>query len=945
MVDSILFPRPVPLLTPHAPILRFPLPVPAATPQSSAHPYARCVNPHLADLLRRVWLDKRFVRGEGCELVDEEGRRYLDCISAYGALPFGFNPAEIWQSLQEVRNEAEPSFVQPSLLGAAGELAEQLLAVAPANMRHVTFTNSGAESVEAAIKLCRAATGRPGILSTHNSFHGKTLGALSATGNPDYQQDFGAPTGDFHRIAYGDAEALAREFANRPKYYAAFLVEPIQGEGGVIVPPAGYLSRVREICTQAGVLLVFDEIQTGLGRTGAMFCCELEGVRPDVITLAKALGGGLMPIGAVLCSEEAYTESFALKHSSTFAGNTLACRAGLSSLDLLTRDRAFLVQRVALYGARLKRRLRELQRAYPQLIGEVRGKGFLLGIRFDLDRNRWPESLLGVAAEQGFFTPLFASYLLNVEGVRVAPTLNGKAVIRIEPALTIRWRECEQLLGALERALALFATGDTGRVIGSIVDGEQRPAMRKSAAACEWVRIEPQPTERRFGFLMHPLDFASFAEFDPSLDQLSPSLLENTARDMSDMLESFVYSRGRVVSKTGATAYGEFVTLPWTAEQLAQMRRKQAIGQVRKALHLARDRGAQLVGLGAFTSIVTLSGLAIADEGVPVTTGNSYTAVASAEATLKALSLVGGGIPAASDLAGGPAGCESLTAAIVGATGSIGRAMALLLSDEVGRVVLVGNPDSPAEQVRQRLFDVARDMLRFAIARRNGPGAPGMPKNGSVTAELLSRLPGGIPAASYLPATAGAIATELEPARMDELILDLERRGRLVLSQNMRQAVRQAQVVVTSTNATNTVIGPDDLRPGAVVCDLSRPANVSREVADARPDVVVIDGGIIAAPDGSAFGQFGLGEGRIYACMAETMMLTLGGHCKNTSLGTDLSPQTLQLVKSLAAEHGFCVAKLRSFGQPMEDADWQRFISARKTAWTTRRATGRRPAA
>lgn len=902
MVDSIPIPRPVSLPMPHAPILRFPVPAAAAGSQSASHPFARCVNPHLADLLRKVWLDKRFVRGEGCELVDEDGRRYLDCISAYGALPFGFNPAEIWQSLQAVQQEAEPSFAQPSLLGAAGELAEQLLAVAPANMRHVTFTNSGAESVEAAIKLCRAATGRTGILSTHNSFHGKTLGALAATGNPDYQQEFIAPNGDFHRIPYGDAEALARELAARPRHYAAFLVEPIQGEGGVVVPPPGYLAKVREICSKAGVLLVFDEIQTGLGRTGAMFCCELEGVRPDVITLAKALGGGLMPIGAVLCSEDAYTESFALKHSSTFAGNTLACRAGLTSLDLLTRDHAFLLQRVALYGARLKRRLRELQREYPQLIAEVRGKGFLLGVRFELDRNRWPDSLLGVAAEQGFFTPLFASYLLNVEGVRVAPTLNGKAVIRIEPALTIRWRDCERLLGAMERALALFATGDTGRVVGSILDGEERPAGRKSSSACDWVRVEPQPQERRFGFLMHPLDFESFADFDPSLAQLCPTSLENTARDMSDMLESFVHSRGRVVSKTGATAYGEFVTLPWTADQLAKMRKKQAIGHVRSALHLARDRGAQLVGLGAFTSIVTLSGLAIADEGVPVTTGNSYTAVASAEATRKALSLLG------------EDGCESLTAAIVGATGSIGRAMALLLADEVGRVVLLGNPDSPPQQVRERLLDVARDMVRFAVARRN---AGGDFRGGSVGAELLAELP-------------KEGESELTPAELDQVIHGLERRGRLVSSQKMRQAVRQAHVVVTSTNATSAVIGAEAFRHGAVVCDLSRPANVSREVADARPDVVVIDGGIIAAPDRSTLGQFGVGEGRVYACMAETMMLTLGGHLKNTSLGADLSPATLQLVKSLAAEHGFGVARLRSFGRPLEDADWERINAARQ---------------
>ena len=149
-------------------------------------------------MLGRLWLDKRFVRGEGCELIDDDGRRYLDCIAAYGALPFGFNPAEIWQSLQDVQRTGEPSFAQPALLDAAGELAERLLAIAPPNLRYVTFANSGAETVEACIKLCRIATGRMGILSATNSFHGKTLGALSATGNPHYQEGFGAPSSDFH---------------------------------------------------------------------------------------------------------------------------------------------------------------------------------------------------------------------------------------------------------------------------------------------------------------------------------------------------------------------------------------------------------------------------------------------------------------------------------------------------------------------------------------------------------------------------------------------------------------------------------------------------------------------------------------------------------------------------------------------------------------------------
>ncbi|HEY1786128.1 MAG TPA: aminotransferase class III-fold pyridoxal phosphate-dependent enzyme, partial [Pirellulales bacterium] len=185
-------------------------------PSIESHPFAHCVNPHLADLLGRLWLNKRFVRGEGSELFDENGRRYLDCIAAYGALPFGFNPPKIWQSLREVQRSGEPSFTQPALLDAAGELADRLLAIAPSNLRYVTFANSGAEAIEASIKLCRIATGRMGILSTSNSFHGKTLGALSAPGNPHYQAGFGAPGSDFHTLPYGDVEAVRRELEARP---------------------------------------------------------------------------------------------------------------------------------------------------------------------------------------------------------------------------------------------------------------------------------------------------------------------------------------------------------------------------------------------------------------------------------------------------------------------------------------------------------------------------------------------------------------------------------------------------------------------------------------------------------------------------------------------------------------------------------------------------------
>jgi acetylornithine/succinyldiaminopimelate/putrescine aminotransferase/predicted amino acid dehydrogenase len=913
MRDTMTLPLGAEMIGPPADIL--PLP----EPETGPHPFVRHVNPPLADVLSKLWLDKRFVRGEGCELIDHKGKRYLDCMAAYGALPFGFNPPEIWQALLEVQGSGEPSFVQPSILDAAGELAERLLAVAPANLRYVTFANSGAEAVEAAIKMCRVATGRLGILSTTNSFHGKTLGALSATGNPHYQEDFGAPVSTFHAIPFGDAEALRRELEARPGYYAAFLVEAIQGEGGVVVPPEGYLKQVRDICTRAGVLLVLDEIQTGLGRTGALFACQTEGVQPDVMTLAKALGGGLVPIGAVLSSAEAFTPTFALKHSSTFAANALACRAGLAALDLLTRDDNALVCRVARNGARLKDGLLALQGKFPELIAEVRGRGLLLGIRFTGERDRWPESLVGVALEQGFFTPLFASYMLNVEGVRVAPTLNGKSVIRIEPALTISWRQCERLLAALERSLAQFATGDTGRILASVLAGRQVESSRAGASLPlprnarlrdssrlpekPWVKIRPLRAERRFAFLMHPLEYANAVDLDPSLAYLDAASLQEVVRNVSGLVEPFVVSQGRVVSATGATIYGEFITLPRTAEELATMRKKEAIDYVRGALHLARDRGAELVGLGAFTSIVTVGGLSVAEEGVPVTTGNSYTAVASAEATRKALALVG------------ELHDKAPTAAIVGATGAIGRAMAMLLAEDVGKLILVGNPHSSSRMVRDRLLARACDVVRF-VAACHAAGAAFQRR--TFAAEVLTHL--GEPGVS---ATGVAIA---------ETVARLEQTGWLVLTQETKPAVRAARVVVTATSATGTLVSPEDLQPHAVVCDVSRPANVGREVQDARPDVLVIDGGVIGVPAGSALSSFGLGDGLVYACMAETMMLTLDGHLQNTSLGADLSSETLRQLRALADKHGFQVAKLRSFGQPLEDVDFQRRRAARQPA-------------
>ena len=417
-------------------------------------PYVRYVAPYKGFLYQRMALDKKFVRGEGCYLYDEAGNRYADFIAQFGAVPFGHDPATIWEALSLIRQQCQPNLVITSISAAAGELAERLLAIAPEGLNHAVFTNSGAEAIEAAIKLARCRTGRVGILSTRDGFHGLTLGGMSATGRDFFQRGFGAPVLGFNYVPFGDVEALQATLQTRPDFFAAFIVEIIQGESGIHVAPAGYLRAAADLCHRFGALLIVDEVQTGLGRTGALFACEQEGVTPDILALAKALGGGLMPIGACLYSRAVYTEQFDLRHGSTLAGNTLACRAALATIEQLTKDDRRLVKQVDSIGARLQQGLRALQNEYPTLVAEICGRGLMLGVDLNLDHIAQTQvGMLAIMQEHGLLLYMVVSYLLNVEHIRIAPSFTNGTVLRIEPPLIADAALCDLLIKALRRTL------------------------------------------------------------------------------------------------------------------------------------------------------------------------------------------------------------------------------------------------------------------------------------------------------------------------------------------------------------------------------------------------------------------------------------------------------------------------------------------------------------
>lgn len=400
--------------------------------ESILEKYERYINPGMARLLRIMGLASVEDEARGARIRDTEGHTYIDCIGGYGTFSFGHRHprivAAVAAQLYRMPLSSKLLLNQPM-----ADLAERLAHLTPGDLQMSFFCNSGAEAVEGALKLARLATGRRKIVSTLNAFHGKTLGSLSASGKDVYRDPFLPLLDGFLHVPFGDAGLLAQMVDEDT---AAVILEPIQGEGGIIVPPPGYLRQVREICEEKGALLILDEVQTGLGRTGKRFACEHEGVVPDILCLAKALGGGVMPIGAFVARPHLYKqlELAPLLHTSTFGGNPLACAAASAALDVLVEER--LDEQAALKGEYLMTKLLDLQERYPGTIREVRGRGLMIGLEFASDE------LGGLILSE-----------LIAGGVLTAFALNNLQVTRIEPPLTIERPELDQLIAVLEAAL------------------------------------------------------------------------------------------------------------------------------------------------------------------------------------------------------------------------------------------------------------------------------------------------------------------------------------------------------------------------------------------------------------------------------------------------------------------------------------------------------------
>jgi ornithine--oxo-acid transaminase len=417
---------------------------------------SQCVNPTFVKVLKLIGLDKPYVRAEGCYLYDAAGNRYLDCLGGYCVFNVGHNHPVVREALTQALAQNWPNMLQMDASPLSGLLARELIKRAPKGLDVVYFGNSGAEAVEAAMKFARCFSGRRRLLAAHNAYHGLTYGALSLSGRPEiWQEGFKPVVPDCAIVPFNDLSALENELKKGD--VAAFIVEPIQGEAGVVIPSDDYLPKAQQLCRQHGALFVLDEIQTGLGRTGKFLAAEHWGIEPDILCLAKALSGGFVPVSATLTRREILLKVFntlerCVIHCTTFGENNLAMVAGLATLRALDEDR--LVENSARMGALLLERLRDLQKRH-EFVAEVRGKGLFAAVRFGEPRSLKLKTQWTLAHKMApaLFVEAIVMSLMKHHRILIQTAGHDLDVLKITPPLVAGEKEVDYFVTALDRVL------------------------------------------------------------------------------------------------------------------------------------------------------------------------------------------------------------------------------------------------------------------------------------------------------------------------------------------------------------------------------------------------------------------------------------------------------------------------------------------------------------
>jgi ornithine--oxo-acid transaminase len=425
--------------------------------------YEEYVNPQWVALLNILDMNVRYERCAGSELFTDDGRRILDFLSGYCVHNTGHNHPYIVQALKDELDKSGPAMLQSHVPEIAGELAKRLCQLTGGELEKVYFGSSGSEGVEAAIKFARASTGRAGIVYARSSFHGLTAGALSLMNDAFWREGFGPLLQDTVGVEFGDASAL--EAALQTKRHAALVLEPVQAEAGIRVPSKAYLQKAQELCRKTGTLFVIDEVQTGMFRTGTFLASQQFELNPDIVILAKALSGGLIPVSAVLMIDKIYHAVYsslrrAIVHTSTFSENSLSMRAGLAALDVLESQE--LGPRALELGENFRAKLR-IALAPFEMVKEVRGMGLLSGIEFVSPKKlslRVPFEAFN-RIHPAMFGQIVVMRMFREKNILTQICGNNFMVLKAAPPLVVTEAQLDEFVAAISGVMELAHTSAT----------------------------------------------------------------------------------------------------------------------------------------------------------------------------------------------------------------------------------------------------------------------------------------------------------------------------------------------------------------------------------------------------------------------------------------------------------------------------------------------------
>ncbi|AJQ97179.1 ornithine/acetylornithine aminotransferase [Gynuella sunshinyii YC6258] len=857
------------------------------------------MNQHLnierTKLLELINFNKTIAKARGAYLYSDTGDVYLDFTSQFGAVPFGHNPDFLWQTLIAQQAMEPGVMIQPFSTEGARKLSEMLVRFAPGDLEYVTFGCTGAEVVEIAIKMAKAKTRRNAVLSTENSFHGKTMAAVLATGNSYYSECFYPASEAFAHVPYSDVEALENALAS--KQYAAFIVEPIQGEGGMVVPQAGYLKVCEQLCRKYGTLLIVDEVQTGLGRTGKLFACDHENVEPDILLIAKALSGGLIPISACLANKRAWSKDFGQRHSATFANNHLAAMIGCKVMEKLTEEPDIL-DHVCQSGDYLHQQLTALISKFPAAFAAASGRGLMQGLVLKdwVDEESY---LCPTISGQGFIVPLVSAYLLNRHHIFTMPTLNDNNVLRLQPNYLITHEEIDTLIHALDKVGTLITEGKFSELLRAAIGLKPQSPQITTRPYRNQTIVPAGEKLGTFCFFVHPVTEMHTIDCMPGGRDAYDAIETEKVLNWLDNAKSLygdaapAYYMPCIPSANGGYVDGWLISSLLTPKDMMRLPKDEKNRLMDSYIDIAQEKGANVIGLGAFTSVITRSGTTVADCGTPVTTGNAFTALTSTDSVRQ--------ICQARDIDTG-----YMTLGIVGVSGSVGRLCFLDIGAEFQKVCLIGNARN-LNNVEKLEVVAGEFILKLFTSNISSQLKPMFQT--LVEADINLNLINSFDIDQN---------NDYPGEKFRQIYLTVQQKFRdhhgdlknfpLLLTNDIENTLPICDVVITATSNGEAFIQPELLAEGAIVCDVARPSDLQQEVRQKRADITAYDGGLVQLPAALRFGGPNIAEldlGVTLACLAETVILTMSQVKHSYSLGGVSSIEEARDVFQMALKHGF----------------------------------------